>query len=50
MPDDEDEVDFFPSTSGDLFESTDGSNMTSESDQETPLDLEVRKSNALKQK
>jgi hypothetical protein len=50
MPDDEDDVDFFPSTSRDCCGSAEGSNASSESDQETLLELKARKSKALKKK
>jgi len=50
MPDNEEDVDFFPSTSGDGFESPEGSEASSKSDNEMLLELEARQSNALKKK
>jgi hypothetical protein len=50
MPDDEDDADVFPPISGDFFESPKGSSTSSKLDQEMLLELEVRKSKALKKK
>ena len=39
----EDDADLFPSTGEDAFESMDGSHMSSESDQETLVEIQARK-------